>query len=101
MPSPDKDKTKGGTGLSVVWARDIYHEWEILTCSLQTGHKGKHKGSVEIVYSFLNTVTEKKSYGPRQKLRSPTPHFTDGMPELEVADDQIIPADELPEDTTR
>jgi hypothetical protein len=101
VPSRDKDKTKGGTGLSVVWARDIYHEWEIHTCSLQTGHKGKHKGSVEIVYSFLNTVTEKKSYGPRQKLRSPTPHFTDGMPELEVADDQIIPADELPEDTTR
>ncbi len=101
LPSSDKDKTKSGTGLSVVWARDIYHEWEILTCSLQAGHKGRHKGSVEIVYSLLNTVTEKKSYGSRQKLRSPTPHFTDGMPELEIADDQIIPADELPEDTTR
>ncbi len=101
LPAKGKAATSGGSGLAVTWSRDIYHEWEILTCLRQPRHKGNHKGSVETVYSLLNTVTEEKTYSAKQKMRPPTPHFTDGMPEMEIADDDIIPADELPEATTK
>jgi len=103
LPSTDKDKdeTKDVTGLLILWARDIYQEWEITTCSRLLNHKGKHKGDMQIVYSLLNTVTEKKTYGSEQKLEPPTPHFTDGMPEAEISDDQIMLADELPSETTK
>jgi hypothetical protein len=49
----------------------------------------------------LNTVIEKKNYGSSEKLQPPTPHFTEGMPELEISDDQIALADELPAETIK
>jgi hypothetical protein len=103
LPSTDKSngETTDITGLFVVWARDVYHEWEIITCSRPLNHKGKHKGDTQVVYSLLNTVTEKKTYGSEQKLEPPTPHFTDGMPEVEISDDQIVLADELPSETIK
>ncbi len=103
LPSTDKSngETTDITGLFVVWARDVYHEWEIITCSRPLNHKGKHKGDTQVVYSLLNTVTEKKTYGSEQKLEPPTPHFTDGMPGVEISDDQIVLADELPSETIK
>lgn len=96
-----KETGKSGTGLRVVWSRDIYQEWEVLTCTLPKKHKGSHRGETEIIYTLLNTIDEKKTYTSRQKLKPPSPHFTDGMPELELDEDQIIPADELPEETAK
>jgi hypothetical protein len=94
---PDGNKTAaGGHGFTVVWARDIYNEWEILTCSLPRGHAGTHQGSLEIVYSLLNTITEEKVYSPRQKMNPPLPHPTDDMPEADIPADQVIPAEQLP-----
>ena len=101
LPSTGEKEKPGTTGLFVVWARNIYHEWEILSCSLQSRHEGKHKGGTQVVYSLLNTVTEKKIYHSSDKPEPPTPHFTDGMPQLELSDDQIIPASELPAETIK
>ena len=80
----------------VVWTRDIYNEWEILTCLLPTGHTGNHQGSFRIVYTLLNTITEEKAYGPGEEVTPPRPHFTDGMPEVEITTDQIISLEQLP-----
>ena len=99
LPATGKKATAGSTGLAVVWDRNIYQEWEIITCLLPDKHQGSHQGSVEIAYSLLNTITEKKIYGPRQKMRPPTPHFTNGMPQVDITDDQIITANDLPGET--
>jgi hypothetical protein len=98
LPSEGKDngKTESKTGLVITWARDIFHEWEILTCSLSKAHKGKHKGSSEVVYSLMSTATESKTYGPGTEMSPPSPHITDGMPEIEIDEDQIIPTEQLP-----
>lgn len=98
-PSGGRKAAKGSAGLAVVWARDIYQEWEILDCSLPRGHKEPHEGISQIVYSLLNSITEEKVYEPKQEPRPPEPHHTDGMPQVEVADDQIIPPDQLPPET--
>ena len=92
-------KTKTQDGSVVVWARDTYNEWEILTCLLPTGHAGNHQGNFQIVYTLLNTITEEKAYEPGQKVSPPTPHFTDGMPEVEITSDQVIPSEQLPTET--
>jgi hypothetical protein len=96
LSSTGKEGDTAKTGLSVVWARDIYQEWEIQRCSLLRNHKGNHKGDIEIVYTLLNTVTEEKTYSTRQKMLPPKSHFTDGMDQEEIPEDQIVPADELP-----
>jgi hypothetical protein len=98
LPSEEheKGKTESKTGLVVTWARDIFHEWEILTCSLPTAHNGKHKGSSEVVYSLMNMTTEAKTYGPGIEINPPAPHITDGMPEVEIDEDQVIPVEQLP-----
>ena len=83
-------------GQVVVWTREIYNEWEILTCLLPTGHTGNHQGSFRIVYTLLNTITEEKAYGPGEEVTPPRPHFTDGMPEVEIATDQVISLSQLP-----
>lgn len=101
LPIIDKEETKEVSGLLVVWARDIYHEWEIISCYLPLNHKEKHKGDTQIVYSLLNTVIEKKTYGATDKITPPTPHFTDGMPQMEIPEDQITLADELPSETIK
>ena len=83
-------------GQVVVWARDIYNEWEILTCFLPAGHAGNHQGNFRIVYTLLNTITEEKTYSPGGEVTPPKPHFTDGMPEVEIATDQVISISQLP-----
>ena len=83
-------------GQVVVWARDIYNEWEILTCFLPAGHTGNHQGNFRIVYTLLNTITEEKTYSPGGEVTPPKPHFTDGMPEVEIATDQVISISQLP-----
>jgi hypothetical protein len=100
LPSAGKKATEGTTGLAITWARDIYQEWEILTCWLPRGHKEPHEGSVEIAYSRLNTITEEKIYTPGQELEPPAPHYTDGMPRVEVAANELVPPDKLPPETT-
>ncbi len=80
----------------VVWARDIYNEWEILSCFLATGHAGNHQGNFRIVYTMLNTITEEKAFSPGEEVTPPEPHFTDGMPEVEIATDQVISLNQLP-----
>ncbi|MBM3142543.1 MAG: hypothetical protein FJ005_05795 [Chloroflexi bacterium] len=100
LPSAGKKAAEGTTGLAITWARDIYQEWEILTCWLPRGHKEPHEGSVEIAYSQLNTITEEKIYTPGQELEPPAPHYTDGMPRVEVAANEVVPPDKLPPETT-
>jgi hypothetical protein len=80
----------------VVWARDIYNEWEILSCFLATGHAGNHQGNFRIVYTMLNTITEEKAFSSGEEVTPPEPHFTDGMPEVEIATDQVISLSQLP-----
>ena len=101
LPPGSKEGSKAKTGLEVIWARDIYQEWEIQRCSLPLNHKGNHRGDIEVVYSLLNTVTEEKTYSSRQKMLPPAQHFTDGMDQEEIPEDQIVPADELPQDTSK
>jgi hypothetical protein len=97
-PAKGDDKAET-TGLSITWGRDLYHEWEISKCTLTAGHKGKHRGDVDIVYSLLNTVSLRQSYTENQPINPPSPHFTESMPELEPERDKIVTADELPLNT--
>jgi hypothetical protein len=80
----------------MVWTREIYNEWEILSCFLPTGHAGNHQGNFRIVYTLLNTITEEKVFSPGEAASPPDPHFTDSMPEVEIAKDQVITFSELP-----
>jgi hypothetical protein len=97
---PSNKKTGEETpGISITWARDIYQEWEILSCWLPRGHKEQHEGSVEIVYSLMNTVTVEKIYAPGQELESPTPHYTEGMPQVDVAAREVVTPEKLPPET--
>jgi hypothetical protein len=86
-------------GISIKWARDVYQEWEILSCWLPRGHKEQHEGSVEIVYSLMNTVIEEKTYAPGQEIESPTPHYTEGMPQVDVAEREVVTPEKLPPET--
>ena len=98
-PASDKKATEGMTGLAITWRRYIYQEWEILNCWLPRKHKEPHEGSVEIVYSLINTITEESTYAPGQEINPPAPHYTDGMPLIAVADTEIVPPDKLPHET--
>jgi hypothetical protein len=99
-PSTDEKATEDTTGLAITWTRDIYQEWEIFNCWLPQGHEQPHEGSVEIVYSLINTITEESTYAPGQELVPPTPHYTDGMPQAEVTDTEIVSPDKLPSEDT-
>ena len=70
-----------------------------MTCWLPCEHEEPHEGSVEIVYSLLNTLTEEKIYSPGEKGGPPEPHYTDSMPLIEIAADQVIPSEQLPPET--
>ena len=83
-------------GRTVTWTRDTYNEWELHICKLPAGHKATHKGTTEVAYSLLDTINEERNYGPKQPLKAPAPHYTDGMPELDIPTSQIIPPDQLP-----
>jgi hypothetical protein len=80
----------------MAWKREIYNEWEILSCHLPTGHAGNHQGNFRIVYTLLNTIIEEKAYTRREAATPPDPHYTDSMPEVEIARDQVITFSELP-----
>ena len=67
-----------------------------VTCFLPSGHPGNHQGNFRIVYTMLNTITEEKAYNPGEEVTPPEPHFTDGMPEVEIAADQVISLNQLP-----
>jgi len=95
IPGDKKSAALAG-GRTVTWAREKYNELELHICQLPVGHKGIHKGSTEIVYSLIDTINEEINYGPKQPLKPPVPHYTDGMPELDIPASQIIPADQLP-----
>jgi hypothetical protein len=92
----DKKSAALAGGRTVTWARESYNEWELHVCKLPMGHKGTHKGSTEIVYSVLDSINEERNYGPKQPLKPPSPHYTDGMPEIDIAASQIIQPDQLP-----
>ncbi len=92
----DKKSAALAGGRTVTWTRESYNEWELHVCKLPQGHKGTHKGSTEIVYSVLDSINEERNYGPKQPLKPPTPHYTDGMPEIDIAASQIIQSDQLP-----
>ncbi len=95
-PLPSTHEKEGETGLTTTWTRDLFQEWEILSCWLPRGHKEPHEGSVEIVYSRINTVTEEKTYSFGQELTPPEPHYTDGMPLADVASNEVVSPDKLP-----
>jgi len=92
----DKKSAALAGGRTVTWTRETYNEWELHICKLPQGHKGMHKGAVEVVYSLLDTINEERNYGPKQPLKPPTPHYTDGMPEVDIPTSQIVPPDQLP-----
>lgn len=89
----DKKSAAIAGGRTVTWTRETYNEWELHICKLPAGHKGTHKGTTEIAYSLLDTINEERNFGPKQPLKPPTPHYTDGMPEIDIPAAQIIPPD--------
>lgn len=95
IPGDKKSAALAG-GRTVTWTRETYNEWELHICKLPQGHKGTHKGANEVAYSLLDTINEERNYGPKQPLKTPVPHYTDGMPELDIPTSQIIPPDQLP-----
>ena len=99
LPTADEKTAEAMPGIAIMWARDIFQEWEILSCWLPRGHKEPHEGSVEIVYSLMNTVTEERIYAPGQELEPPAPHYTDGMPQVDVAAREVVAPEKLPPET--
>ena len=95
----DEEPAESDAGPTVVWTRDMYQEWEIFTCSLPNRHKEPHEGTLQIVYSLLNTITEEETYAPGEESVPPKQHYTDGMPAVEVDDDQVINPEHLPPET--
>jgi hypothetical protein len=95
IPGDKKSAALAG-GRTVTWTRETYNEWELHICKLPAGHKGTHKGATEVAYSLLDTITEERNFGPKQPLKPPAPHYTDGMPEIDIPASQIIPPDQLP-----
>jgi len=96
IPGDKKSAAMAG-GRTVTWTRESYNEWELHICKLPLGHKGMHKGVTEIIYSLIDTISEDINYGPKQPLKPPIPHYTDGMPEINIPASQIIPSDQLPD----
>ena len=95
--TPTEEHSEDKEVFIVVWARDIYQEWEIFDCSLPQGHKRTHEGETHLAYTVLNTVTEEKQYDVGQDIVPPKPHYTDGMPQVDVSAKQIVASDELPD----
>lgn len=97
--TPSAGDEKPGGGVVVVWSRDVYQEWEIMRCLLQRGHAGQHEGALETVYSFLNSVREERTYLAGEDLLPPKPHYTDGMPVVDLNQVEIVPPEKLPPTT--
>ena len=101
LPESDKGRKKTEVGLTIVWAKSLYNEWQVSTCTLPQGHEGAHEGTKKLLYNLLNTVTEERTYGSNQPVTAPSPHFTDGMPEMPIDASLIVLADELTFETMR
>jgi hypothetical protein len=97
VPPDEKTDTKG-ISIKTTWARDIYKEWEVSVCSLPKGHSGDHHGDTTKGYTLEDTVTEELTYSAKQKTTPPKPHFTDELPVVAVAPEQIIPSDQDDDD---
>jgi len=97
--SPAGEKAAEGNLPSIVWTRDIYLEWEILTCQTPRWHNELHERSTKTVYSLLNEITEEKTYEPGQEVKPPELHYTNAMPRVEIAANDVVPPDKLPPDT--
>ncbi len=95
LPPQAGDEETGGR-VAVVWSRDVYQEWEIMRCLSPRGHSGEHEGTIEIVYSFLNTVREEKIYSPDEEALPPKPHYTDGIPVIDLNQVEVVPPEKLP-----
>jgi len=93
QPSSDKKVAEKSIFLVTVWARDIYNEWEVFTCSLPQGHSGSHHGTTGKAYTLQSTVTEERTYTAKQRIVPPRPHFTDHLPRVDVAPSQVITSD--------
>jgi len=91
---PDEKKGIKTTSIRTVWGREIYKEWEVSVCSLPQGHVGNHHGATFKSYTLQDSVSEEKSYTPRQKTTPPKSHFTDELPLVAVAPNQIMPPDQ-------
>lgn len=91
---PDEKKGIKTTFIRTVWGRDIYKEWEVSVCSLPQGHSGNHHGTMFKSYTLQDSVSEEKSYTPRQKTTPPKSHFTDELPMVDVASHQVMPSDQ-------
>jgi hypothetical protein len=95
---PDEKKGIKTTSIRTVWGREIYKEWEVSVCSLPRGHAGNHHGTISKSYTLQDSVSEEKSYTPRQKTTPPKSHFTDELPLVAVDPNQIMPSDEAAPD---
>jgi hypothetical protein len=95
---PDEEKGIKTTSIRTVWGRDIYKEWEVSVCSLPQGHSGNHHGAITKGYTLQDSVSEEKSYTPRQKTTPPKSHFTDELPLVAVSPNQVMPSDEATPD---
>jgi hypothetical protein len=91
---PDEKTGIKTTSIRTVWGRDIYKEWEVSVCSLPQGHSGNHHGTMFKSYTLQDSVSEEKSYTPRQKTTPPKSHFTDELPMVDVASHQVMPSDQ-------
>jgi len=94
-----KENSTSAMRLVITWSRSMYNEWQVSVCELPQGHQGVHEGSKKTEYTLLNTITEEKSYGPNEPVAAPSPHFTDGMPEITIDAGWIITPDALPAET--
>jgi hypothetical protein len=95
---PDEKKGIKTTSIRTVWGREIYKEWEVSVCSLPQGHVGNHHGTTFKSYTLQDSVSEEMSYTPKQKTTPPKSHFTDELPVVAVAPNQIMPSDEATPD---
>ena len=99
LPESDKKHKKAEVGLTITWTKSLYNEWQVSTCTLPQGHEGAHEGTKNLFYNLLNTVTEERTYGANQRVAAPSPHFTDGMPEVLIDASHIVLTDDLPSET--
>ena len=93
VPPPGEGATEKGIAIVTLWARDIYNEWEVFTCSLPRGHSARHHGTTSKAYTQQSSVTEERTYTAKQKILPPKPHFTDRLPVVDVAPSQVITSD--------
>jgi hypothetical protein len=88
--------------LLIIWTREIFYEWELMTCERPSGHQGGHQGAKRKVYSLLNTVSEKKIYTPKDKTQQPTgAHYSNSLPEMDMSNEEILSAGDLPSQTIK